>query len=203
MSDQRQGINARESHIWSLRMAILVLFLICVGLITAIVLRQNEFTMQIPPDISQGALVRPGEYFEPNAYVFALHVWREINHWPKSGSREYLALINEHKCVVTPAFLQWLRNNVTEKERQGELDRSRTLVPIGAYQKSLVRPLGGNTFAVYLNVSIEEAIRGRPLRTVAIHYPMRVVPDHRSCNPFGMALDGFDSAPQRITEESK
>lgn len=199
MSDTRHGIGSRDSHIWSLRIALVLSFCVIGGLIGVIVSRQNHFTMQIPPDLSQGALVKPGEYQKSSVYVFALHVWRELNDWKISGKRDYPARIKVHECYLTPTFHRWLLANVEQKEREGELDRQRRTTPSSAFREALVQDLGANTFSVTLDINLIEEIKGREVKNIDIRYPLRVVPDHRTCNRFGMALDGFAAEPSRIS----
>lgn len=201
MSDTRHGISSRDSHIWSLRIALLLSFAMIGALIVVIMSRQNQFTINVPPDLSQGALVKPGEFQKSNAYVFALHVWRELNDWKISGKKDYPARIKVYECYVTPNFHRWLLNNVDQKEKEGELDRARRTTLVSPFHESLVANLGANTFSVTIDINLIEDIKGREVKNIAIRYPLRVVPDTRTCNRFGMSLDGFAAEPSRITLE--
>jgi integrating conjugative element protein (TIGR03746 family) len=201
MSDTRHGISSRDSHIWSLRIALVLSFGMIAALIGVIMSRQNHFTISIPPDLSQGALVKPGEFQKPTAYVFAMHIWRELNDWKISGKKDYPARIKVYECYVTPSFHRWLLSNVDQKEKEGELDRARRTTLVSPYRESLVTNLGANTFSVTLDINLIEDIKGREVKNIAIRYPLRVVPDYRTCNRFGMSLDGFAAEPTRIASE--
>ena len=201
MADQRNGISSRDSHIWTLRMGGIVLVAIIAGLLTLIGLKQNMFTVQVPPDLSHGARVKPGEYQSSSSYVFAHHIWREMNDWKVSGKVDLPARIKTYECYVTPAFKRQLEKIKVEKSANGELDRTRTMTSDAAFKDSFVKELGGSTFVTYLYMHIIERIDGSEVKNVHIRYPLRVVPDNRNCNRFGQALDGFYSEPERITED--
>lgn len=201
MSDTRHGISSRDSHIWSLRIALILSFAMIAALIGVIMSRQNHFTISIPPDLSQGALVKPGEFQKPTAYVFALHVWRELNDWKISGKKDYPARVKVYECYVTQSFHKWLLSNVEQKDKEGELDRARRTALVSPFREGLVTHLGANTFSVTLDINLIEDIKGREVKNIAIRYPLRVVPDSRTCNRFGMSLDGFAAEPTRIKSE--
>ncbi|MCR6651428.1 MAG: TIGR03746 family integrating conjugative element protein [Cellvibrionaceae bacterium] len=201
MSDTRHGISSRDSHIWSLRIALILSFIMIGALIGVIFSRQNHFTIGIPPDLSQGALVKPGEFQKSTAYVFALHVWRELNDWKISGKKDYPARVKVYECYVTPSFHKWLLSNIEQKDKEGELDRARRTTLVSPFREALVTHLGANTFSVTLDINLIEDIKNREVKNIAIRYPLRVVPDYRSCNRFGMSLDGFAAEPSRITSE--
>lgn len=201
MSDQRNGLEARDSHIWSLRMAVLVLGILCGVLIGVVTYQQSIIKIQVPPDLSKGALVKPGDYYPSYNYSFALHVWRDINEWRISGRKDLPAKLTTNECYVTPSFYKWLENQKEQKARDGELDRSRRMVPLSPYREESVINLGANTFSVTLNLNLIEDVNGSAVKNVNIRYPIRVVPDYRTCNKTGLALDGFYAEPSRITEE--
>lgn len=205
MGEPRHAIHARDAHIWTLRMALVLLAIICVALALAIYHKQNTFTIHVPPDLSKGALVKPGELQVPNTYVFAHHIWQQINEWPVSGKSDYSKKIKDYACYLSPSFLKWLEANQSEKLSRGELERTRTITSIRVYDKSYVQAMGGNTFNVLLAMRVTERIieqkTDTPLKNIELLYPLRVVPDTRSCNEMGMALDGFYEQPQRLGGE--
>lgn len=201
MGDARNGITARDSHIWTLRMALVILSAVIAALLGVIVLKQNMFTVQVPPDLSHGARVKPGEYLASSSYVFSHYIWRELNDWKVSGKSDLPARLKTYECYVTPSFKKQLDKIKKEKSVNGELDRTRVMTSDVEFKQGYVKELGANTFVAYLHMHIIERIEDSEVKNVHIRYPLRVVPDNRECNRFGQALDGFYSDPERITED--
>lgn len=200
MSDARNGLSARDSHIWSLRMAVILLALLSGGLMAVISAKQNLFTLQLPADLSKGAVVKPGEYYGSNAYIFGQYMWRTLNEWSVSGKNDYSAAIEANECYLTPSFKQWLLADKDRKASAGELDRTRRLIPASPYREENVMELAGNTFSITLNVNLIEEIGDKKVKNSFIQYPLRVVPDYRLCNKQGLSLDGFSRDPKKLTD---
>jgi len=203
VGDARNALHSRDSHIWTLRIVILILagllFLQCLVIYT----RQNEITVHVPPDLSKGATLKPGELQAANSYAFANYVWRNLNDWGVSGKEDYKRLIDEYRCLVTPEFERWLRLNEAQKRRQGELDRTRVFSEINAYKPEFVSELGSNVFSVALVMKIQERVKSVVIKDVGMSYSLRVIPDSRKCNEMGMALDGFMVDPTRAEQEAE
>ncbi|WP_331351264.1 DUF2895 family protein [Cellvibrio sp. UBA7671] len=203
MGDARNALHSRDSHIWTLRIVLLVLMGLLFLQSLVIYSRQNEITVHVPPDLSKGAVLNPGELQAANAFFFAVYVWRNLNDWSVSGKEDYSRLITEYQCLVTPEFERWLKQNEALKRRQGELDRTRVLADLGLYKPEFVTPLGGNIFSIALLTTIQERVKGVVIKDVGMSYSLRVVPDTRKCNVMGMALDGFMVDPTRAEQEAE
>ena len=203
MGDARNALHSRDSHIWTLRIALALVIGLAFCLIAVIYNRQNDITVHVPPDLSNGAVLKPDELQGVSAYAFAMYVWRNINDWRMSGSEDYKRLIDEYQCLVTPEFERWLRLNEEQKRKQGELDRTRVLSDINLYKPDFVTELSKNVFSVALLVKIQERVKGVVIKDVAMSYSIRVIPDNRKCNPMRMALDGFMFDPTRAEAEAE
>ncbi len=203
MGEPRNALTARDSHIWTLRIALVILSVVSLGLVGILYSKQNDFFVHVPPDLSRGAKIKPGELLEPNSYAFAAYIWREVNDWPESGRKDYPTKIKSYGCYFTPSFMRWLEKNNKEKAAAGELERVRSLSIEDVFRDDMVKPLGGNTFEVTLTMKLHERIEGQPIKDILIRYPLRVIPDTRSCNQMGMAIDGFFAQPERVQEEVK
>lgn len=203
MADARNALTSRDSHIWTLRMVVLILL----GIILALLFVLSEFhrniTVHVPPDLSKGAVLRPGELQKPNAYSFALYVWKGLNEWPVNGKEDYQKAIEKYKCLVTPEFEQWLLKNKEQKGKAGELDRTRFLSEGSAYQESFVVHLGANTYSIATIQRLQERIGGMLIKDVHMNYSLKVIPDSRNCNEMGMALAGFMVDPSRAEQEAE
>lgn len=203
MADARNALHSRDSHIWTLRIVLLLLIALLILQSLVIYQRQNEITVHVPPDLSKGATLTPGAIHSANAYSFAIYVWRNLNDWSLSGKTDYARLIDEYKCLVTPEFERWLHQNHNQKRRQGELDRTRVLSELIPFKPDYVTELGSNVFSVALILKIQERVEGAIIKDVQMHYALRVVPDSRKCNVMGMALDGFILDPTRAEREAE
>ena len=201
MGDIRNKISAQDSHIWTLRIGLVVLSVLLGVSLTVIAYLNTQVDVHVPPDISKGGVLIPGQLQKPNSYTFALTVWKSINAWKESGNKEYGANIEQYSCQLTPKFKSYLVKHLKKKNKQGELDRSRDLYETVAYKEEFVTPLGGNTYAVALLLQLKERVENLPIKDVPMQYSLRVVTDSRACNKFGMALDGFANNPFRT--ESK
>lgn len=201
MGEKRNGLKERDSHIWSLRFALLPswgIAIFCV--IYSLVNNQSEFT-HIPPDLSQGANIKPGEFGPSNAYMFANYIWRKTNTWSNSGKVDLKSNISDMACYYTPDFKRWLDNYEKTKLINGELDRTRTMANISNYdEKKHSLKLGDNIFVAFLNMKVVEEINDLPFKELVMRYPLRVVKDTRACNSMGMALDNFYENPKQIGE---
>jgi len=195
VADARNALHSRDSHIWTLRIVILILAALLMLQTLVIYTRQNDLTVHVPPDLSNGAVLKPGEVKAVNAYAFAVYVWRNLNDWGTSGKDDYSRLIDEYRCLVT--------QNQLLKRRQGELDRTRVLADLSLFKPEYVTALGGNIFAVSLLTTIQERVKGVIIKDVGMSYALRVVPDYRKCNVMGMALDGFLVDPTRAEQEAE
>lgn len=198
---ERHILQNRDSHIWSLRIALLMLAIICGVQLVIINNQQNDITVHVPPDLSKGALIKPGEYQAPNAYVFATHMWQVLNSWPASGKTDYKAAIEVNQCYLTPKFAGWLIDSFAQKMRDGELDRKRTVHSVKPFDESMVKNQGANVFLVGITLHLLEQLGRETIKDTTIFYPLRVVPDTRACNKMGMALDGFYDEPKRVDTE--
>lgn len=202
VADSRNGLASRDAHIWSLRMAVMGAGLIIIFLVYVIDQRQNKFTVQIPPDLSRGALVKPGEYIGATSYTFASHIWRELNTWPVNGRNDFKAKIEVNKCYLTPNFYQQMVKLYKKKFDDGELDRTRMMVSRIPFKDSMVRDLGAATYGIDLYMNLNEELDNYELKDINLHYPIRVVPDNRECNLFGQSLDGFYQETAIMSEEA-
>lgn len=203
MGDARNALHSRDSHIWTLRIVLVLVIGLLFGQTAVIYTRQNDITVHVPPDLSNGAVLKPDELQGVSAYAFAMYVWRNLNDWGTSGSDDYKRLIDEYQCLISPDFERWLRLNEEQKRRQGELDRTRVLSDINLYKPEFVTELSKNVYSVALLVKIQERVKNVIIKDVGMSYSIRVIPDKRKCNPMGMALDGFMVDPTRAEAEAE
>lgn len=193
--DARNKLTERDSHIWTLRMVVVLLVMVIMGLVLTIKSRQNIVDVQVPPDLSKGALLKPGEFLSANTFSFAHFIWTEMNTWPENGKSDFKRQLKEYECYMTRSFKKQMHAIYDEKLDKGELDRDREITIDIPYREKMVTNLGAGTFVTRLFMHMVEEVNGFELKNVRIEYPLRVVPDARKCNPFGQALDGFYEKP--------
>lgn len=198
MAEKRNALTARDSHIWTLRMALMLLIGLLAGVIYLFSAAKNDFTCHVPPDLSRGGKIKPGDLVGPNSYSFANYMWREINEWQASGKTEFAANIEANRCYLSVDFYNWLKKLEAHKKNTGELDRERRLVPIQQFRPNMAKKLGDDLYVVYLDMRLTETVAGEVVKDIGMRYPLRVYADHRDCNVMGMAVDGFESEPTRF-----
>ena len=201
MSRLINALSARDSHIWTLRLVIVILTALLFVCILAWHRSRDQITVHIPPDLSRGATLRAGQLSAPTVYAFAQHIFQAINHWPDNGAVDQQRLLQEYRCYLTPSFRNSLRRSTQAKMRSGELQRARGVYPLTHYRDSLVRQLSAALWLVRLDLGLREWVRDRTVKDTRLRYELRVARHDvsRQCNPWGLALDGYESPPRRIS----
>lgn len=193
-------IAARDSHIWTLRMAILGLLTLLMLLLLGWWNTRSEITVHIPPDLSSGATLPAGQVPAPNVYAFALTMFQSLNFWPESGEHDYPRMAKAHQCYHTPAFRRWVKQNIRDKRLRGELHRTRGMQPRSQYTEKSVHRIAPDTWSVQLELELREWVQNRKVKDTAVRYALRVTAFDisRQCNPWGLALDGHEHPPKRM-----
>ncbi|NMG30174.1 PFL_4703 family integrating conjugative element protein [Aromatoleum evansii] len=187
--------------------AILVALVIVLLAVADRFMRQTDFTVHIPPDLSHGATVRAGHtpaVPPPNVYAFGYLIWQQVNRWAKDGSKDYVAQIYALQNYLTPSCREQLLKDVSTKAGDAELiQRTRALleIPGYGYTANRVTAHGNGGWTVLLDAQILETSRGMPVKDTFIRYPLHVVryDVDRERNPWGLALNCFAGRyPERI-----
>ncbi len=201
MSRLINALSARDSHIWTLRLVIAILSLLLCGCLLAWHQSREQITVHIPPDLSQGASVRVGQLAPSTVYAFAHHIFQALNHWPDNGVVDQPRLLQEYRCYLTPRFRHSLQRAMQSKMRRGELQRARGVYPLAHYRAEFVRPQGASLWLVRMDLGLREWVRDRVVKDTRLHYQLRVVRHDvaKQCNPWGLALDGYEAPPRRIS----
>ncbi|MFN7097988.1 MAG: PFL_4703 family integrating conjugative element protein [Gammaproteobacteria bacterium] len=162
----------------------------------------HRLTVYIPPDITQGATVKPGNIPASDVYAFAFQIFTAINTWSLVGEKDYPEAIHDYRYYLTTHFYNALQADYHERSQDGSLSRTRMMSGFSGmgYQDVSVKILGKNTWEVDLTMHVVEEVGNSVVKDVLITYPMRVVRVDTSIalNPWGLALDGFVSDPVRV-----
>jgi len=162
----------------------------------------SRLTVYIPPEIQNGATLKVGSIPAPLIYSFAYEIWQELNYWPKEDGDDYLKNIHRYWSYLTPKFKSELIAEEKDLRLSGQLQRIRSLQGLSgaAFESVNVKKLGNDTWEVDLRMRLSEYKNGQPVKDIEIIYPLRVTRINVSPqnNPYGLALDGFISEPERL-----
>jgi integrating conjugative element protein (TIGR03746 family) len=204
MTRYRSENENLRAHIGTLRTMVAVLSAIVAALWFGWFHAKGDLRIHIPPDLRSGAVLRSDDPQPENVYAFARTIFQQINYWPEDGQTDYGKAIFAATYYATPAFRENLNNDLDLRGKAGELaQRVRSIqeIPGRGYAESRVRVMGNGVWVVTLDFRVHEFVRGTPVKTVAVSYPLRVVAmdTDPTQNPWGLALDGYDAdGPHRI-----
>lgn len=166
----------------------------------------SRLALDIPPDLRNGATLTVGEKHPANVYAFAHYVFQQINYWPEDGTQDYGKAVYRFAAYLTPPYRQQLLEDLKERGKAGELQRTRTVaeLPGHGYEEKRVDIEGNGSWVVWLDLQVTETVNGVPVKQAALRYPVRVVryDVSRATNPYGLAIDGYAAdGPRRLTPE--
>ena len=206
MSRYRHETDNARAHILSLWGVIGLLAIMLFGVIWGWSKTPQDLRLHLPPDLSEGVTLKPGEVPKPNVYTFGYYMWQQLNRWPSDGAKDFPKNIFAYSAYLTPRFRAQLTRDMKTRARAGELvQRVRALyeAPEASYEDRRVDILGPGAWAVWIDVVIEESVNGMAVKHTLIRYPLRVVryDVDREANPWGLALDGFiEPGPAKVPE---
>lgn len=125
----------------------------------------------------------------------------------KNGEVDYPARIETLSAYLTPSCKRFLDADAKKRTDNGELaGRTRVVFEIpdhgynGRYNPNVVDVIGRDNWVVNLDLAVDEYFAGESVKRALVRYPIRVVRWEVDAerNPFGLALDCFDSVPQRL-----
>jgi integrating conjugative element protein (TIGR03746 family) len=203
MSRFRKIVDDQSAHIRTLRALVCGLFGVTLILAWGWYSAPKELVVHVPPDLRSGSTRKLSEIPSQSVYAFAFYLFQQLNRWAVNGEEDYGNRIHNFSAYLTPEFAETLSADFTTKQAQRELqNRQRALyeVPGRVYAPSRVKIESPDSWVVYLDLQVIETYRGETVKNTAVRYPLRVVrydvdPEQ---NPFGLALAGFESPPERL-----
>lgn len=178
------------------------------ALVVGLAVAPNAITVHIPPDLKNGATVQPNAPSAANVYAFAVYIFQQLNRWPVDGSTDFSAAIYALAAYLTPSYRAALVTELEGKARRGELagrERGMQEVPGSGFTEQRVNALEDDVWEVIVDMELSESVKGMAVKRKRIRYPLRVVryDVDREANPWGLALDGFESAgPTTLDNEA-
>jgi integrating conjugative element protein (TIGR03746 family) len=179
-----------------------VLIVLNVALFIGWLTAPSRLTVYIPPEIQNGATLKAGSIPESLIYSFAYEIWEELNYWPDEDGEDYKKNIRTYWSYLTPRFKAELLEESANLKESGQLQRIRYLQGLSgaAYDVMNVKKLADDTWEVDLKMRLTEFKNNQAVKDVEVIYPLRITRTNVSPknNPFGLVLDGFLTAPERL-----
>lgn len=163
-------------------------------------------TVHVPPDLRTGS-TRPWWEVPPESvYSFGLYVWQQLHRWPTNGEEDYPSNIHALASYFTPSCQAFLQQDHERRRSAGELRRRvRGIYEIpgrgfGENPTLRVRTVSSRDWVVTLDVTADEYYASEQVKRAFIRYPLKItrLDVDPARNPFGLAIDCYDGAPQRI-----
>lgn len=206
MSRFKNEVRHLLSHVRTLRVVIGVMLLLILLLGAGWLYAPQKLTIHVPPDLRSGSTRLWWDVPPESVYTFGFYVFQQINRWPVDGEADYTRNIHALSAYLTPACRAFLESDYRIRRDSGELRRRvRGIYEIpgrgyGDDPTGRVRVVSRDQWLVTLDVAADEYFGAEQVKRALVRYPLKVVrmdvdPEK---NPFGLALDCYDGAPQRI-----
>ena len=185
-----------------LRAVILLLVLLNGGLFVGWQTAPQRMRVFLPPQLGQGVWTKPNAIPRTTVYAFAYEIFTAITTWGAGKQQDYHSHLRAYRHYLSPTFLHTLQADYQQRAARGALERERLVTGISGmgYSADKVVPLGNGLWHVTLRLHIVETLAGGVVKDVIIHYPLTVAKVNAAVtvNPWGLVLQGFYQAPQRI-----
>lgn len=166
----------------------------------------RNLTIHNPPDLRSGSTRKWWEVPPESVYTFSFYIFQQLNRWPTDGEKDYPRTLYKLSAYLTPSCKAELENDYQKRQTASELrSRTRSVFEIpergyGDNPELRVQVQGRDQWLVTLDLATEEFYGSERVKQAFVRYPLKVVrkdidPEK---NPFGLALDCYDSPPQRI-----
>lgn len=193
MSTVRNKLMATTEHIKTLR----IILIACLIFIILLWIRNGRLEetrrIYIPPDLTQGAIVKFDNVPPPVIYTFSSYIFQQLNRWKVNGEDDYKKQIFKLQGYLTSSCINFLKDDMNKKNQLGELrSRVRTIEDIvnDGYQRQRVLIEASDSWIAWLDFNIKETISGHAVKNVNVRYKLRIVKFDvdREVNPWGLAI---------------
>jgi len=206
MSRYKRALDERDSHIKTLRIGCGILIGFCLLLAYGWYSAPKNLTVHNPPDLRSGSTREWWVVPPSTVYSFAYYIFQQLNRWPSNGEEDYARNLHALSPYFTPACRAFLQADYDYRRNTGELrQRVRGIYEIpgrgyGDNPSARVRVLSQRDWVVTLDISADEYHGAEQVKRALVRYPIKVVrvDVDPARNPFGLALDCYEAAPQRI-----
>ena len=177
---------------------IVVNLLLLIGLMSA----PSRLRVYLPPDLTQGALIKADAIPKSTVYAFVYQIFTAINTWTNNGADDYKKNIQSYKNYLDPRFYQELLEDYDTRVSDGSVGRERMVTGVSdmGYDPQDVHILGDDTWLVDMHLKIQETVDGSVVKDVLMDYPLIVSRVNASIqvNPWGLVIKGYDKDPTRM-----
>ena len=163
----------------------------------------DEVRVFVPPDLTDGVVVRADEPHAAHVYAFGFYLWQQLYRWPVNGAADYPARVAAYAAFLTPACRAELAADARERaaEVRGR-ERAVWAIPGMGYGRDKVVRRGPGSWVAYLDLHIAETLDGTLVKERLVRYPVRVVryDADRQKNPWGLAIACLDGVATAIDD---
>ncbi|GLK91946.1 PFL_4703 family integrating conjugative element protein [Pseudomonas turukhanskensis] len=206
MSRFKNEVLRLDAHIKTLRIGASVLVVLALVMGVGWWSAPRDLTIHVPPDLRSGSTRKWWEVPPESVYAFTFYVFQQLNRWPSNGEEDYARNLHALSPYFTPACRAFLQADYDYRRNTGELrQRVRGIYEIpgrgyGDNPSARVRVLSERDWVVTLDISADEYHGAEQVKRALVRYPIKVVrvDVDPARNPFGLALDCYEAAPQRI-----
>lgn len=214
MSQLKSQLHEKDKHIKTTRIFAFLFFIIILVLAGVIYTFPSRLTIYNPPDLRAGSQRAWWEIPKPTIYAFSYQIFQQMNRWMTNGEEDYEKNITALKPFLTPHCEEFLRQDYKDRLRNNELrSRTRMVYEITGrgYSEDKVTVLSEDSWAVNLDLSVDEHFQGQPVKRVYIRFPVSIIrmDVDSSKNPWGLGFNCYNSIPKLLegvepkTEEKK
>ncbi|MFA5682589.1 MAG: TIGR03746 family integrating conjugative element protein [Hydrogenophaga sp.] len=207
MSRFKNEITHLQAHIKTLRLGAGALVIVALVMGGGWWSAPRDLTIHVPPDLRSGSTRKWWEVPPESVYAFTFYVFQTLNRWPTNGEEDYPRNLHTLSPYLTPSCQAFLRADYDYRRSTGELrQRVRGIYEIpgrgyGDNPTARVRTVSERDWVVTLDITADEYYGAEQVKRALVRYPVKVtrVDVDPARNPFGLALDCYDGAPQRIS----
>lgn len=142
-----------------------------------------------------------------SVYAFTFYIFQQLNRWPTDGEQDYARNLQALSPYLTPSCRAFLQQDYDYRRSTGELrEHVRGVYEIpgrgyGDDPSSRVTAISRDDWRVTLDLSADKYYGAEQVKRALVRYSLKVVrmdvdPER---NPFGLGLNCYSQAPQRIT----
>lgn len=206
MSRFKNEVLHLQAHVKTLRLGAGALFVVALLLGLGWWSAPRSLTIHVPPDLRSGSTRRWWDVPPESVYAFTFYIWQQAQRWPANGEEDYPRNLKALAAYLTPSCRSFLQQDFEFRRGNGELrQRVRGIYEIpdrsyGDDPTTRVRTVSVNSWIVTLDVNADEYLGSEQVKRALVRYALKVVrsdvdPER---NPFGLALDCYERAPERI-----
>ncbi len=202
----RNRLKQKDGHVVTLQAALCGSFVIITYLMLLYWDAKEEQIFRVPPDLRQGVVMRANDVAPPTVFSFTYYILQQLNNWPESGEKDFPERIYYLQAFLTPGFREQLERELSQKSKAGELRRRVRKIQevVGrGYSEQRVFIESDGSWIVWIDVEISETVHGKPVKTVYVQYPLRIVryDVDPEANPWGLAISEYAGEPKKISIE--